>query len=348
MSKFLFLAIIFSLTLLILSSFAIAIPMAENPSIDLVNDVESKPSRSPNTELSVEEGESKDDVEAQGFGFPEYYPGYYYPEDYSDYYSGYSGYSWRWPYSYSFGRRFGYPRYFGYPAGHNGKVGGLRTKDHYKKLLQEEEVDNFLDETYKKNISNGIRQRNKKKKLQCESEKSNDKKLTDKTARLQIYAEMKPYLMGISDRYLHIMICKARKINKLFGYKYDPVTLKKIDAHDSDDNFSDISDDTDYFKKEEGANNSIEEGSKKSEIITKADDDNDMYFYSEDEEEKGMNEEVPKVPDMADDDSDCNHDNDSDDDDEYNRYDRYERYDSNRGYYYRDGRYKRKTSLVTA
>ncbi|CAG8579902.1 16221_t:CDS:2, partial [Acaulospora colombiana] len=28
------------------------------------------------------------------------------------------------------------------------------------------------------------------------------------------------------------MTCKARKINKLFGYEYDPVTLKKIKGID--------------------------------------------------------------------------------------------------------------------
>ncbi len=43
---------------------------------------------------------------------------------------------------------------------------------------------------------------------------------------------MKPYLSGVSDGYLHVMACKARskarKINKLFGYEYDSVTLKKI------------------------------------------------------------------------------------------------------------------------
>ncbi|CAB5365872.1 uncharacterized protein OCT59_020056 [Rhizophagus irregularis] len=85
------------------------------------------------------------------------------------------------------------------------------------------------------------------------------------------------------------MTCKARKVNKLFGYEYDPVTLKKIkeqvnsktitdqssvdeifetvattSIHDSDDNFSNTSDDTVYFK--EGTNESIEEVSKKSEV----------------------------------------------------------------------------------
>ncbi len=39
---------------------------------------------------------------------------------------------------------------------------------------------------------------------------------------------MKTYLIGISDGYLCVMPCRARKINKLFGYEYDPITLKKI------------------------------------------------------------------------------------------------------------------------
>ena len=39
---------------------------------------------------------------------------------------------------------------------------------------------------------------------------------------------MKPYLADVSIGYLQVMTCKARKINRLFGYKYDPVTLKKI------------------------------------------------------------------------------------------------------------------------
>ncbi|CAB4376273.1 unnamed protein product [Rhizophagus irregularis] len=58
--------------------------------------------------------------------------------------------------------------------------------------------------------------------------RSGNKKLTDKTARSQIYAEMKPYLTGVSDGYLRKITSKARKINKLFGYEYDPVTLQKI------------------------------------------------------------------------------------------------------------------------
>src|SRR5207253_9329442 len=60
--------------------------------------------------------------------------------------------------------------------------------------------------------------------------RSENKNLIDKSARNRIYNEMKPYLSGISDGYLRVMTCKARKINKLFGYEYDPVTLKKING----------------------------------------------------------------------------------------------------------------------
>jgi hypothetical protein len=159
--------------------------------------------------------------------------------------------------------------------------------------------------------------------------------------------------------------CSADKISRLTNpqiqYIIDQVKLKTIasdhqsrvneisetmantSANDpnSDDNFSDTSNVTDYFK-EEGANESIEEGSKKSEVIAKAGD----------EEEKGANEEVPKVPDMVDDDSGCSHDNDSEkempddsNDDGYNGYGEYNDYgERDRGYYYRDGRYERKVS----
>ncbi|CAG8493560.1 17381_t:CDS:2 [Rhizophagus irregularis] len=49
--------------------------------------------------------------------------------------------------------------------------------------------------------------------------RAENKKLADRTAKTQIYSEMKPYLTDISDEYL----C-------LFGFEYDPVTLKKIDG----------------------------------------------------------------------------------------------------------------------
>ncbi len=57
----------------------------------------------------------------------------------------------------------------------------------------------------------------------------NDKKLTDQIAKKQIYNEMKLYLTGVLVEYLCVMTYKIRKINKLFGYEYNPVTLKKIE-----------------------------------------------------------------------------------------------------------------------
>ncbi len=41
---------------------------------------------------------------------------------------------------------------------------------------------------------------------------------------------MKLYLTGILVEYLCIITCRVRKINKLFEYKYNPVTLKKIES----------------------------------------------------------------------------------------------------------------------
>ncbi|CAI2188616.1 20229_t:CDS:1, partial [Funneliformis geosporum] len=149
---------------------------------------------------------------------------------------------------------------------------------------------------------------------------------------------MKPYLTGVSDGNLRTMTCRARKINKLFGYEYDPVTLKKIDgmpgymvnrvtcnaysiskltnpqiqyiidqvklktitshvnetsetmantsANDpSDDNFSNTSDVTDYFKEEEeipeGPKNVLSE-SEEEEDSDANKSDSDVYFKSDD------------------------------------------------------------------
>ncbi|GET57709.1 hypothetical protein GLOIN_2v1787673 [Rhizophagus irregularis DAOM 181602=DAOM 197198] len=38
------------------------------------------------------------------------------------------------------------------------------------------------------------------------------------------------FCKDIFDEYLQVMTCKAKKINKLFSYEYDPVILKKINA----------------------------------------------------------------------------------------------------------------------
>ncbi|CAB5390083.1 unnamed protein product [Rhizophagus irregularis] len=42
--------------------------------------------------------------------------------------------------------------------------------------------------------------------------RAKNKKLADRTARTQIYAEMKPYLTGISDEYLRVRAFRARKL----------------------------------------------------------------------------------------------------------------------------------------
>ncbi|RIA91009.1 hypothetical protein C1645_822583 [Glomus cerebriforme] len=236
--------------------------------------------------------------------------------------------------------------------------------------------------------------------------RSNDKKLTDQTARKQIYNEMKPYLTGASDGYLRIMTCKARKINKLFGYEYDPVTLKKnkgipgymvqrvtcnadrisrltnpqieyiieqvksktitdqshvneisesmanTSANDpnSDDNFSDTSDATDYFKEEEGTNKSTKEVSKKFEVSAptipisaspsnslKAVDDYYKMILEDcvkDYNDSDSNNSKKEIPDDSDNDG-------------YNGYGRYNEYgECDKGYYYHDGRYESKASLM--
>ncbi|RHZ87881.1 hypothetical protein Glove_29g91 [Diversispora epigaea] len=59
---------------------------------------------------------------------------------------------------------------------------------------------------------------------------SENKNLKDKTARTQIYNEMKPYLAGISDEYLRKITSKARKILKLFGWEYDTIAREKVNG----------------------------------------------------------------------------------------------------------------------
>ncbi|RGB30243.1 hypothetical protein C1646_765576 [Rhizophagus diaphanus] len=76
----------------------------------------------------------------------------------------------------------------------------------------------------------------------------NSKKLVDRTTKLQLYIEIKSYLTGVSNTYLHVKTCKTRKINKLFGFEYDPVTLKKIDDDGSDSKHNSDFDFNVYFK----------------------------------------------------------------------------------------------------
>ncbi len=58
--------------------------------------------------------------------------------------------------------------------------------------------------------------------------KFKDKTFADKITKIQIYTKMKLYFTNISDRYLYIITCKVKKINKLFRFEYNSVTLKKI------------------------------------------------------------------------------------------------------------------------
>ncbi len=238
---------------------------------------------------------------------------------------------------------------------------------------------------------------------------------------------MKPYLTGVSDIYLCKITSKARKINKLFSYEYDLVTLQKIkgigrhmiqwviysadriskltnlqidyiieqvesktiidqsrvneisesvaitSAHDSDNNFSDTSDLTNYFKKKEGTNKSTEEVFKKSEVcastmsILVEDDYYKMilkdcakdctYFDFTSQSVKEMNKEVASLSEEETDESRSDNENnsssfeeempDKSDDDGYDGYGRYNEYGKcDRGYYYHNGGYERKTSSI--
>ncbi|GES93752.1 hypothetical protein GLOIN_2v1695250 [Rhizophagus clarus] len=148
--------------------------------------------------------------------------------------------------------------------------------------------------------------------------RSGNKKLTDKTTRSQIYAEMKPYLMGISDGYLRKITSKARKINKLFGYEYDPVTLQKIkeqvksktitssvneisepvattSAHysNSGDNFRDTSDDTDYFKSDNESDSDANNSD--SDVYFKSDDSDTDDEYDHELHERLQHEEMVRL-----------------------------------------------------
>ncbi|GES82145.1 hypothetical protein GLOIN_2v1806926 [Rhizophagus clarus] len=134
--------------------------------------------------------------------------------------------------------------------------------------------------------------------------RSNDKKLTDLTARKQIYNEIKLYLTNISIGYLQVMTCKVRKINRLFEHKYDPVTLKKIkivneislivtttSAHDLVLEGPSSSDDSDTNKSDSDANKSD------SDVYFKSDnsDSNDEYDYEL--HERLLREEMAKLKD---------------------------------------------------
>ncbi|RIA92670.1 hypothetical protein C1645_820413 [Glomus cerebriforme] len=198
--------------------------------------------------------------------------------------------------------------------------------EYHEKPLKNKEIDDFLNKIHKKRIGKNSKKPKIELKISCNikpitneikgPEKEDfSNRLPDSKGNPSTINAINGQTCPTGDPFLKIATkfnarFIGRKINKLFGYEYDPVTLKKIkgigshvneisetvitiSAHNSDNNFSDISDITDYFK-EEGANESIEENSKKSKVITKADDNDDMYFYSKDEKEEEMNKEMQK------------------------------------------------------
>ncbi|CAB4443404.1 unnamed protein product [Rhizophagus irregularis] len=128
---------------------------------------------------------------------------------------------------------------------------------------------------------------------------------------------MKPYLTGNSDGYLRIKehvnsktITDQSSVNKIFK------TVATTSTYDSDDNFSNTSDDTVYFKEEEGTNESTEEVSKKSKVNTstkptlaKVNDDVDMYFDKANEEDPLLQRLWPGPDNTHDGDSNSCNDN---------------------------------------
>ncbi|POG72919.1 hypothetical protein GLOIN_2v1828828 [Rhizophagus irregularis DAOM 181602=DAOM 197198] len=126
-----------------------------------------------------------------------------------------------------------------------------------QKSLVDRKIDTFLNDAYKKSVSDGIRRRNKEKLLretaflkvlfsaennltvfsgndQMVSKKSekikktsrnqqkvveirHETEVTDKTARTQIYKEMLEHLAGVTPVALRIKTLRAKKIHKLFG-----------------------------------------------------------------------------------------------------------------------------------
>ncbi|CAG8715215.1 17856_t:CDS:2, partial [Racocetra fulgida] len=173
--------------------------------------------------------------------------------------------------------------------------------------------------------------------------RSGDKKLTDQTARKRIYDEMVPYLTDVTDGYLRVMTCKARKINKLFGYEYDPVTLKKnkgnVDSGSNSDSDESIDSNHphDILLREEIARleriSNYPGNSAPTPQMTpvKVDNYNDVYFEEEDLKE----EEVESNEVKSDDENNSEEEIDESDNDGYSGCGGYNEYgESDRGYYY--------------
>ncbi|GBB95901.1 hypothetical protein RclHR1_02640015 [Rhizophagus clarus] len=68
----------------------------------------------------------------------------------------------------------------------------------------------------------------------CQANVAKNKMIVAKRSEITLWClfseKFEDKVVELKDGYLRTMTCKARKINKLFGYEYDPVSLKKIDG----------------------------------------------------------------------------------------------------------------------
>ncbi|CAB4413594.1 unnamed protein product [Rhizophagus irregularis] len=182
--------------------------------------------------------------------------------------------------------------------------------------------------------------------------RSEDKKLADRTARSQIYAEMKPYLT------------EQVKLKTITSHvsENSETSEKSLPIPEENSLTSSISaDEEDYLKMltgsldDETANRDIPyknsarvEKEEVNEVkeSPRVQSDDDVYFGEE------VDHDSAPHPVEETNDDDCSHDNDSEeemledsDDDGYNDYGGYNEYgECDRGYYYHDGGYERKTS----
>ncbi|PKK67660.1 hypothetical protein RhiirC2_783240 [Rhizophagus irregularis] len=123
------------------------------------------------------------------------------------------------------------------------------------------------------------------------------------------------------------MTCKARKINKLFEFEYDPVTLKKVNDQVNSKMIT-----SDHQSRVNKTSDTMATSTSTHDSDDISSDTSDITVYFDEEvfkEEEGTNELIEKeMPDDSDDDG----------------YDGYGGYD--RGYYYRDGMKEKSLSPI--
>ncbi|CAB5311670.1 unnamed protein product [Rhizophagus irregularis] len=113
--------------------------------------------------------------------------------------------------------------------------------------------------------------------------RSNDKKLTDLTARKRIYNEMKPYLTDISIGYLQI---KEQVNSKMIA--------NDSDANESDSNANKFDSDV-YFKSDDSDANKSD-----SDVYFKSDDSDSDDEYDHEFHERLMREEMARLAKLED------------------------------------------------